>query len=71
MRQYMALMQQAMGMPGMNGSSSRQQNFFEKKKTANPTLPNSFRDSGLSMASGSEGDFGAGGGAGTSCPHFV
>ena len=32
MRQYMALMQQAMGMPGMNGSSSRQQNFFEKKK---------------------------------------
>ena len=58
MRQYMALMQQAMGMPGMNGSSSRHRN---------PSLANSCRDSGLSMASGSDGEFGGfNGAAGTS-----
>ena len=77
----MALMQQAMGnalgMNGMNGSSSRQQNLFWKFEnsnnekwefeTAKQQNTNSSRDSGLSMASGSEGDFGVGGGAGMSC----
>ena len=76
MRQYMAMMQQAMGMHTMNGSSSRQKkaqapsnlqtqifkpsiNLFNFLKTS--------RDSGLSMASGSEGEFGglSLGGAGT------
>ena len=69
MRQYMAMMQQAMGMHTMNGSSSRQKKNSSSSKSSNlpsalqkfKTSINSFktsRDSGLSMASGSEGEFG-------------
>ena len=80
MRQYMAMMQQAMGMHTMNGSSSRQKKSSSSIKSSNSKLQtfhqlpktciNSFktsRDSGLSMASGSEGEFGglSLGGAGT------
>ena len=73
MRQYMAMMQQAMGMHTMNGSSSRQKKAQAPSNLQTQNFKHSInffktsRDSGLSMASGSEGEFGglSLGGAGT------
>ena len=73
MRQYMAMMQQAMGMHTMNGSSSRQKKIQAPSNLQTQNFKSCInflktsRDSGLSMASGSDGEFGglSLGGAGT------